>query len=406
LKNKIILLISIPGSFVGGAQKRYINLFNYIRSRRKDYYFVINKKLYLSLITNGILDSENNIRVITLLGEKKIESISCTAETGPGNTTPDVAKKKSGLRLFIGRNKMFVKSILIWISFAKEFRKVLKELNCNLVYSIWTGGVFAWPLKKVFKFKLIYSYNDSTLDMVKRNITGIFNDSELWALKNADKIDFLSPGIVKSYKKMAGNIPDNRVTITPNSFIDYSRYYADSNKENNVVFLSRLWPNKNPLLFLESVKLFNEKYSDLSGIKYFIIGEGGLEKEIINYISKNNLSNVRFEGKTYEPWLYLRKSKVFISIQQVNNYPSQSLIEAMACENAIIASDVGETRLLVTDKEGILVEFNPESISAAIFKLFSTSGLIENMGANARKKVLENHTIEKFADYFYSITDK
>jgi glycosyltransferase involved in cell wall biosynthesis len=77
----------------------------------------------------------------------------------------------------------------------------------------------------------------------------------------------------------------------------------------------------------------------------------------------------------------------------------------MACENAIIASDVGETGKLVTENEGILVSLNPESIAEAIYKLFTTDGLIEKLGANARKKVIENQTVEKYAEYFYSITD-
>jgi glycosyltransferase involved in cell wall biosynthesis len=117
------------------------------------------------------------------------------------------------------------------------------------------------------------------------------------------------------------------------------------------------------------------------------------------------LKNIYFVDGTLEPWKYLRKSKVFVSIQQFNNYPSQSLIEAMACENAIIASDVGETRLLVTENEGILVGLNPQEIAEAIFKLFSTKGLIEKLGSNARKKVIKDHTVEKFAEYFYSITN-
>jgi glycosyltransferase involved in cell wall biosynthesis len=143
----------------------------------------------------------------------------------------------------------------------------------------------------------------------------------------------------------------------------------------------------------------------LPDIKFYIIGEGGLEENIKEYISSNQLTNAFFIGMTLEPWKYLRKSKVFVSIQQVNNYPSQSLIEAMACENAIIASDVGETRMLVTENEGILVDLNPESIAKAMYKLLSTDGLIERLGSNARRKVIENHTVEKFAGYFYSITD-
>ena len=403
--NKIILLINIPGSYVGGAQKRYLSLFNYICEKRKDYYLVINNKLYLTLLNNKVLKSYDNVKIIKLFGENKLDAINNLHVSNEESFAIDSNKKKSRIRLFLGGKKMFLKSIITWITFVPKFRKILRELNCKIVYSIWTGGIFAWPLKNIFKFKLIYSYNDSTVEIIDKSIYEIFNYSEYRVLKNADKIDFLSPSIVELYKKKIGAIEDERITITPNSFIDYENYFSESPKENNVIFLSRLWPKKNPLLFLQSINIFNQKYHGFTKINFYIIGEGGLENEIKEYITDNKLTNTCFIGKTLEPWKYLRKSKVFVSIQQVNNYPSQSLIEAMACENAIIASDVGETRLIVTENEGILVSLNPDSIADATYKLFSKEGLIEKLGANARKKVIDNHTVEKFAEYFYSITD-
>lgn len=404
--NKIILLISITGSYLGGAQKRYLSLFNYICDKRNDYYLVINKKLYLNLLKDNVLKLYDNVRVLTLLGEKKLNVQSDLQIPKNENTIPkDNPNKLLKIRLFLGGQKMFLKSLLRWCTFAFEFRNILKELKCKTVYAIWTGGMFAWPLRNIFKFKLIYSYNDSPVQIISKKLKDVFNFTEYWALKKAHKVDFLSPGIVELYEKKLGKMEKEKITITPNSFINYEKYFSDKQKENNVIFLSRLWPSKNPILYLQSVKLFNECYTNVSKINFYIIGEGGLEEDIKEYIHNNNLNNTNFIDGTLEPWKYLRKSKVFVSIQQINNYPSQSLIEAMACENAIIASDVGETRLLVTENEGILVDLNPQSIAEAIYKLFSTKGLIEKLGANARQKVIENHTVEKFADYFFSITN-
>jgi len=219
-----------------------------------------------------------------------------------------------------------------------------------------------------------------------------------------DKIDFLSKGIVADLKKVMGAIPVDKISITPNSFIDYHNYYPQYPKDNAVVFMSRLTAIKNPMLFLEAISLLSKRNRSFSTIEFYILGDGPLVKEIVDFIRANDLPNVHFEGMIYEPWKYLQKSKIFISIQSENNYPSQSLLEAMACENAIIASDVGETRLLVTENEGILVKLNAEAIADAIDKLFTTSGLIEKLGKNARQKVLKEHTIEKFAEYFYLIT--
>jgi glycosyltransferase involved in cell wall biosynthesis len=402
--NKIILLISIDGSYLGGAEKRYLTLFNYLSDKSKEYYLVVNKKLYLSLKKNHVLKSYDNVRVLTLYGEKKINQQNNSKEEI--NVSPEINQQagSSRIRLFLGRNKLFVKSLVSWLTFVFQFHKIIKELNSNIVYALWTGGHYAWPLRNIFGFKLIYSYNDSTIEMTSKSPLEIFNNSDRWVLEKADKIDFLSPSIVTLYERKFGKLEENRISISPNSFIDYQKYFCDSQKEGSVVFLSRLFPYKNPMLFLESVKIFIKSYPEITQINFYIIGEGDLEENIKEYIISNNLTNTYFIGKSLEPSEYLKKSKVFVSIQKINNYPSQSLIEAMACENAIIASDVGETRLLVTENEGILVDFNPQSIADAVYKLFSTKGLIEKLGSNARKKVIENHTIEKYADYFYSLT--
>ena len=98
------------------------------------------------------------------------------------------------------------------------------------------------------------------------------------------------------------------------------------------------------------------------------------------------MENVFFEGGVADTAKYLKQSKIFISIQKDNNYPSQSLLEAMACENAIIASDVGETRKLVTENEGILVPLSAEKIADAIQFLLENPAECERLGKNARKK--------------------
>jgi len=403
--NKIILLISSTGTYTGGAEKRYLYLFNYISKQRKDYYLVINRKLYNNLRKNNVLDSYENVRIMTLFGEGKQEDETGLNCEGQDKTTGRDKKKISKLRSYIGRRKMFIKSVTVWLSFFFEFRKILKKLKSKIVYTAWTGGIFAWPLKYVSKFKLIYSYSDSTVEITSRKLYEMFSYSDHWIIKHADKIDFLSPAIVDLFKRDIGYINNNRFTVSPNSFIDYSLYFSESQKENTVVYLSRLYSLKNPILFLQSIKVFNKINQDCNNIKFYLIGEGELEEDVREFIESNKMQNTYFIGESLEPWRYLRKSKVFVSLQQINNYPSQALMEAMACENAIIASDVGETRLLVTENEGILVKLEPESIAEAINKLFIEKGLIEKLGANARKKVMQEQTVEKFAEYFYSITD-
>ncbi|MBK7498974.1 MAG: glycosyltransferase family 4 protein [Ignavibacteriales bacterium] len=117
-------------------------------------------------------------------------------------------------------------------------------------------------------------------------------------------------------------------------------------------FAARLTKIKNPELLLKAVLIMKEqKFNDF---KVYFLGEGILLQKLINEAIELKLDNVFFEGGVSDTAKYLSKCKIFISIQNDNNYPSQSLLEAMACENAIIASDVGETRKLVSEDEGFL----------------------------------------------------
>ncbi|PWS21862.1 hypothetical protein DKP78_21375, partial [Enterococcus faecium] len=54
------------------------------------------------------------------------------------------------------------------------------------------------------------------------------------------------------------------------------------------------------------------------------------------------------------------RSSIFVSLQRTENYPSQSLLEAMAARNAVVATRVGETAKLVRHQEtGLLVTSDP-----------------------------------------------
>jgi len=399
---KCILLINLGASVTTGATKRYTELFNYIAEKRNDYLLVINKDLYKNLKKYNILKTDKNVIVLKISGSPKRKKNNTIVSGRTENQ--QIIIKKSEFRNFIGKRLSFLRNLRRWLLFVIYFTKMAKENNFKTVYAVFTGGIWVWPLTKIFGIKLVfsadsYSFADTFKDRLK------FFQSDYWVLKYCDTIDFLSPQMKTTMEKFFLKRNPENYSVSPNSFIDYQNFYSEYPKKDYVLFMSRLEPHKNPLMLLEAANIFYKKYDENKPVNFIIMGTGSLDNRIRQYIELNNLNFVKFLGPVPNPFHILRKSKIFISIQDGNNYPSQSLLEAMSCENAIIASDVGETRLLVTENEGILVNLNAEEIADAIQKLFTTPGLIERLGKNARKKVLKEHTIEKFAEYFYSITD-
>ena len=399
--NKLIVLLDLSGRNNGGAQRRYLNLFKILNSIYIDYFLLINKSLYDSCIDDCTLKPSKNIIVRTV----RFEQYEKTEQNKNFSDLPFAKKRK--FRFFFGTVKGFIKLLISWFFFNVSLYKIVKKYRIKVIYGVFTGGIWSWALARIMKIQFIYSYNDSAVSMISSKKRDILS-SEYWPLQFADKIDFLSNEIFEKLKKENINLASERALFTPNSFVLYDKFYPEYPKNKIVTFVSRLdftingISQKNPELFLEAIFILQQKGENT--FNYLFIGDGPQLSSLKKKAAEWDLRNVDFKGEVSNPENFLKDSSIFISIQKDNNYPSQSLIEAMACENAIVASDVGETRKLVTENEGILVPLNAEKIAEAIQYLINNPDKCERLGKNARKKVLKEQTIEKYLEYFLDIT--
>lgn len=401
--NKAIILINLKG-YLGGAQKRYLNLFNEISKRKNDYHLIINKNLFITAKEAKLVG--NNEKIIIIENDKRFK----VRKSNPKKLIGEAKLKEYSVkttRSGISSIKKIKRGIIFLHIFLNTYVLLFKTLftyRFKYVYAIWLGGTFIWPLKYLFGFKLIYSYMDSGFSSLKNGFSNMLNN-ELKSLKHADLIDFLSSDLLTGVRRRV-RFPIENYSISKCSFINYEKHFPIYPKHNNVVFLGRMTQIKNPILFLKSILKYNEIRSPDANVVFYLIGNGELKDEIEFFIDSNSIKNIQLVGETFEPWIYLRTSKIFVTLQKSNNYPSQSLIEAMACENAIIATDVGETRKIVTENEGILVREDPVEIANAIIELIESPEKISLMGKSARNKVLAKHNADKYLEYFYSLESK
>lgn len=401
-KNRLIILFNLSGSYKGGAQRRYLALFNYLQQiNSNEYYLLLNDYLYEECMNNHLLKDSKNILSVSIKYGRVKPALENDRITNFNNSLLGAIRKKSKLYILLGSISSFFKQFKSWTNYSLKLIKIIRSYNIGTIYAIFTGGIWSWQIAKLMNVRFIYSYNDSAAGMIESNILKIFS-SEYYPLKFSDKVDFLSAGILYKLREKGVRFNENRALFSPNSFILYDNYYPEYPKKRWIVFSARLTKIKNPALLLEAISILKNR--NINDFEAHFLGEGILLPELLKLKTEYKLENVFFTGGISDTYNYLKKSSIFISIQNDNNYPSQSLLEAMACENAIIASDVGETSRIVTENEGILVQLNALKIADALSKLLSDPIECHRLGKNAREKVLKEHNIEKYVEFFLGIT--
>ena len=192
-------------------------------------------------------------------------------------------------------------------------------------------------------------------------------------------------------------LPREKIMVSPCSVIDLHKFQPAPEKEPWVIFAGRLVEEKNPLLFLEAVPVILQS---VPTAKFFLLGEGPLRSKVEQALDRLGLRDDIVQSRFCPaPSQILAKARVFVSLQRTDNYPSQSLLEAMACGMASVATDVGLTWRLVNDETGIRVKPDHEQIAEAVTGLLKDPHHCEQMGLAARRLVIREHSGERYRAY-------
>lgn len=191
------------------------------------------------------------------------------------------------------------------------------------------------------------------------------------SVARAAAIDCLSETIAAGVRRRLRTGCKTPIHVSPCSFTDYTCVQRASKRDIDVAFISRPVAHKGHDLLQDAL--------------------GRLPPLIVS------------DGPTNDPFGLLARSKIFLSLQDHENYPSQALLEAMASGCAIIATDVGETRRLVDESCGALIPRDGVALAQAIERLLADQPTLFRMGEAARTRAVARHTVERFACYFWSM---
>jgi len=157
------------------------------------------------------------------------------------------------------------------------------------------------------------------------------------------------------------------------------------------VYAGRLQPEKQVDHLLRIWDRFDEKVRP----QLLIIGTGSSDSELRAMSS----SGVRFVGQVEDVAPYLQAADIFV-LPSATEGLSNSLLEAMSCGLAVIATAVGGNRDLIKNNDnGILVQ--PNNVSAlqhALTLILENPEMLKRLGQRAREHVLTNYSLDSTAE--------
>ena len=200
-------------------------------------------------------------------------------------------------------------------------------------------------------------------------------------------LDYLKILVSKSEKNYAlksniflGNkykIINNGVNIMPKKEM---KYINSESKIIKVISVCRFVKQKN----IEEILKIAQRMKNL---KFFIIGDGPLWREIKDMIYLNKIRNVNLLGERKDVFKYLYSSDIFLSTSLYEGLPI-SILEAMSVGLPILASDViGNCDTIENGKSGFLYELNNLNMATKYLKKLSESKILrEKLGNSAFKR--------------------
>lgn len=218
-----------------------------------------------------------------------------------------------------------------------------------------------------------------------------------WVDRLASEPDIVPPQMLlhavseSVHRRIEDRLPNRRVMLAPLPFPNMDPEKSPlpdmAAKDNLIVFAHRLLPRKNGVVFARVVRRFLVDHPDW---RVTIRGEGPDEAQIRQILDAEISSGQVKLGFSADLRSELYRARIFVSIIQPDNYPSQSVMEAMVCGAALLLSDQGRTREKFFEGNGLMTEVSEDKILSDLVKLTKDVQSLELMGFRSRQLAEES----------------
>jgi glycosyltransferase involved in cell wall biosynthesis len=317
----------------------------------------------------------------------------------PSTSAPADAGGTNGIEFFhlSGGNRLYSGYGLL---------RILAKENVNILHSYLMGAQYYSFFASLFfrNVKFIFSIRDSRSYAEYDKTKGkIFN----WMLKRfSHRIGCLIFNSRAGFESKKSLVPSEKVRIIPNG-IDTRRFHPDRScraslraeigaQENDLLVgaLGNVNVYKDYATFIRAAKIIQER---MENVRFVLIGKDGSElgREMKGMAKKIGLDPVfHFLGHRKNADRLLAGLDVLCSSSVTESF-SNAICEGMACGIPCVATDVGDSALIVGDTGIVVPPRSPGLLADGILRLLQLDPVArENLGKAARSKIIRDYSMQ------------
>ena len=314
--------------------------------------------------------------------------------------------------IYIPRNIKLLRDLAAFINIAKlNLSKRYDVVHTYTATPGFVGRVAAWMTgaKVILHHQAAWAFSEATNSITKflyliiETVPSLVSTTNICVGKS-----------VANEAKQIGFIPERKLSVIRNG-IDPSPYLQNKAVNNKEYFKSnedaivigatgRLAPLKDYNTLIYAIKYVLTKKNHLP-IKLLICGEGSEHETLKNTVSYLGLdNNVSFLGFQKDIPLFLSGVDIYVS-PTLREGLSISILEAMAAGLPIVVSSIPPNMELIENGINGLVfpPQDPEALGEALIRFIESPELAESCGKAAKKKALEEFTIDRMFDETFQL---
>ena len=189
-------------------------------------------------------------------------------------------------------------------------------------------------------------------------------------------------------------VPAARLVRHPGIGIDTARFAPDAGERSarprSIVSVSELSERKRPWDVVAALSAMEHRDAVLT-----LVGDGPERARVTDAIAEAGLeSRVRLVGQVDDVRPILRAAQVFVLASDREGL-ARSIMEALAMEIPVVASDARGNRELVGDSGYVTPVADPRALASAIDAVLDDPAAAREMGRRGRVRMVEDYDVER-----------